>query len=164
MKPFTQCSHAAIMFLHQPSNLTYRHILNFAVVKRSRPSPTPHHTSLKPFEVRYAAALRFKRSLGLSRLCSATFEQLLALGITFCGFLQCRASFAFQSDFWAKYRFRAYRISSTKKSTILWQASIHTHLLKAYWPFEHITCHLTTFRRSICDPHRTLKLIININY
>ena len=35
-------------------------------------------------------------TLGLSRLCSATFEQLLAFGATFCGCSnQARANFAF---------------------------------------------------------------------
>ena len=41
------CFCVAITFLHQPSILTCRHVLNFAAVKRARPSPTPHHASPK---------------------------------------------------------------------------------------------------------------------
>ena len=41
------CFSVAITFLHQPSTLTCRHVLNFAAVKRARPSPTPHHASPK---------------------------------------------------------------------------------------------------------------------
>ena len=41
------CFCVAITFLHQPSTLTCRHVLNFAAVKRARPSPTPHHASPK---------------------------------------------------------------------------------------------------------------------
>ena len=41
------CFCVAITFLHQPSTLTCRHVLNFAAVKRAQPSPTPHHASPK---------------------------------------------------------------------------------------------------------------------
>ncbi len=44
------CFRVAITFLHQASNLTRRHVFHFAAVERARPSPPPHHASLKSSE------------------------------------------------------------------------------------------------------------------
>ena len=41
------CFLVVISFLRQLSNFTCRHVFNFAAIERSRPSPPPHHTSLK---------------------------------------------------------------------------------------------------------------------
>ena len=86
--------------------------------------------------------------LGLSRLCSATLEQLLAFGATFCGFSNLEQVLPFRAIF--EQNIGLEHISSTKKSTISWKTSIHANFLEGlscYQPFEHITCHLTTFRR-----------------
>ena len=78
--------------------------------------------------------------IGLSRLCSATFEQLLAFGATFCGFSNLEQVLPFRAIF--EQNIGLEHISSTKKSTISWKTSIHANFLKAY----HVTYHLTTFR------------------
>ena len=102
-------------------------------------------------------------------MCSATFEQLLAFGATFCGFSNLEQVLPFRAIF--EQNIGLEHISSTKKSTISWKTSIHANFLPAcrratkeigdvctqasefleglscYQPFEHITCHLTTFRR-----------------
>ena len=72
---------------------------------------------------------RTKR-LGLSRLCSATFEQLLAFGATFCGFSNLEQVLPFRAIF--EQNIGLEHISSTKKSTISWKTSIHANFLKAY--------------------------------
>ena len=69
-------------------------------------------------------------SLGLSRLCSATFEQLLAFGATFCGFSNLEQVLPFRAMF--EQIIGLEHISSTKKSTISWKTSIHANFLKAY--------------------------------
>ena len=69
-------------------------------------------------------------SLGLSRLCSATFEQLLAFGATFCGFSNLEQVLPFRAIF--EQNIGLEHISSTKKSTISWKTSIHANFLKAY--------------------------------
>ena len=68
--------------------------------------------------------------VGLSRLCSATFEQLLAFGATFCGFSSLEQVLPFRAIF--EQNIGLEHISSTKKSTISWKTSIHAHFLKAY--------------------------------
>ena len=73
----------------------------------------------------------FKRMyIGLSRLCSATFEQLLAFGATFCGFSNLEQVLPFRAIF--EQNIGLEHISSTKKSTISWKTSIHANFLKAY--------------------------------
>ena len=72
----------------------------------------------------------FKPRIGLSRLCSATFEQLLAFGATFCGFSNLEQVLPFRSIF--EQNIGLEHISSTKKSTISWKTSIHANFLKAY--------------------------------
>ena len=68
--------------------------------------------------------------LGLSRLCSATFEQLLASGATFCG----SSNLGQILPFWATFEqnIRLEHISSTKKSTISSKTSIHANFLNVY--------------------------------
>ena len=68
--------------------------------------------------------------LGLSRLCSATFEQLLAPGATFCG----SSNLGQILPFWATFEqnIRLEHISSTKKSTISSKTSIHANFLNVY--------------------------------
>ena len=68
--------------------------------------------------------------LGLSRLCSATFEQLLAFGATFCGFSNLEQVLPFRAIF--EQNIGLEHLSSTKKSTISWKTSIHANFLKAY--------------------------------
>ena len=68
--------------------------------------------------------------VGLSRLCSATFEQLLAFGATFCGFSNFEQVLPFRAIF--EQNIGLEHISSTKKSTISWKTSIHANFLKAY--------------------------------
>ena len=68
--------------------------------------------------------------LGLSRLCSATFEQLLTFGATFCGFSNLEQVLPFRAIF--EQNIGLEHISSTKKSTISWKTSIHANFLKAY--------------------------------
>ena len=68
--------------------------------------------------------MKYQFLLGLSRLCSATFEQLLAFGATFCGFSNLEQVF----------------VENLNSCEFL-------EGLSCYQPFEHITCHLTTFRR-----------------
>ena len=71
-----------------------------------------------------------KAEVGLSRLCSATFEQLLAFGATFCGFSNFEQVLPFRAIF--EQNIGLEHISSTKKSTISWKTSIHANFLKAY--------------------------------
>ena len=68
--------------------------------------------------------------IGLSRLCSATFEQLVAFGATFCGFSNLEQVLPFRATF--EQNIGLEHKSSTKKSTILWKTSIHANFLKAY--------------------------------
>ena len=68
--------------------------------------------------------------VGLSRLCSATFEELLAFGATFCGFSNLEQVLPFRAIF--EQNIGLEHISSTKKSTISWKTSIHANFLKAY--------------------------------
>ena len=68
--------------------------------------------------------------IGLSRLCSATFEQLLAFGATFCGFSNLEQVLPFRAIF--EQNIGLEHISSTKKSTISWKISIHANFLKTY--------------------------------
>ena len=68
--------------------------------------------------------------LCLSRLCSATFEQLLAFGATFCGFSNLEQVLPLRAIF--EQNIGLEHISSTKKSTISWKTSIHANFLKAY--------------------------------
>ena len=68
--------------------------------------------------------------VGLSRLCSATFEQLLAFGATFCGFSNLEQVLPFRAIF--EQNIGLEHISRTKKSTISWKTSIHANFLKAY--------------------------------
>ena len=75
-------------------------------------------------------AYKPRSSLGLSRLRSATFEQLLAFGATFCGFSNLEQVFPFGAIF--EQNIGLEHISSTKKSTIPWKTSIHANFLKAY--------------------------------
>ena len=78
----------------------------------------------------YTGRLRPEVQLGLSRLCSATFEQLLAFGATFCGFSNLEQVLPFRAIF--EQNIGLEHISSTKKSTISWKTSIHANFLKAY--------------------------------
>ena len=68
--------------------------------------------------------------VGLSRLCAATFEQLLAFGATFCGFSNLEQVLPFRAIF--EQNIGLEHISSPKKSTISWKTSIHANFLKAY--------------------------------
>ena len=61
---------------------------------------------------------------------SATFEQLLAFGATFCGFSNLEQVLPFRAIF--EQNIGLEHISSTKKSTISWKTSIHANFLKAY--------------------------------
>ena len=70
------------------------------------------------------------KRIGLSRLCSATFEQLLAFGATFCGFSNLEQVLPLRAIF--EQNIGLEHISSTKKSTISWKTSIHANFLKAY--------------------------------
>ena len=56
--------------------------------------------------------------------------------------------FAFQSNFWAKYWFRAH-IKHEKVNDFVENLNSCEFVegLSCYQPFQHITCHLTTFRR-----------------
>ena len=83
---------------------------------------------------RKAAKVGHGRLLGLSRLCSATFEQLLAFGATFCGFSNLEQVLPFRAIF--EQNIGLEHISSTKKSTISWKTSIHANFLKAYHGFR----------------------------
>ena len=74
--------------------------------------------------------LFLRLGVGLSRLCSATFEQLLAFGATFCGFSNLEQVLPFRAIF--EQNIGLEHISSTKKSTISWKTSIHANFLKAY--------------------------------
>ena len=82
----------------------------------------------------------YPRSVGLSRLCSATFEQLLAFGATFCGFSNLEQVLPFRAIF--EQNIGLEHISSTKKSTISWKTSIHAnsmHLAHSKSPPSKIT-------------------------
>ena len=68
--------------------------------------------------------------VGLSRLCSETFEQRLAFGATFCGFSNLEQVLPFRAIF--EQNIGLEHISSTKKSTISRKTSIHANFLKAY--------------------------------
>jgi len=72
----------------------------------------------------------FAHPIGLSRLCSATFEQLLAFGVTFCGFSNLEQVLPLRAIF--EQNIGLEHISSTKKSTISWKTSILANFLKAY--------------------------------
>ena len=74
--------------------------------------------------------------VGLSRLCSATFEQLLAFGATFCGFSNLEQVLPFRAIF--EQNIGLEHISSTKKSTISWKTSIHANFLKAAASLEEL--------------------------
>ena len=58
------CFLVVIAFLRQPSNLTCRHVFNFSAIERPRPSPPPHHISLKswgrvsPLFLQYSALVK----------------------------------------------------------------------------------------------------------
>ena len=71
--------------------------------------------------------------IGLSRLCSATFEQLLAFGATFCGFSNLEKVLPFRAIF--EQNIGLEHISSTKKSTISWKTSIQKGFL-VFWPMH----------------------------
>ena len=73
--------------------------------------------------------------LGLSRSCSATFEQLLAFGATLCGFSNLEQVLHFREIIFEQ-NIGLEHISSTKKSTISWKTSIHANFLKAYHVFN----------------------------
>ena len=68
--------------------------------------------------------------LGINRLCSATFEQLLAFGATFCGFSNLEQVLPFRAIF--EQNIGLEHISSTKKSTISWKTSIHANFLNGF--------------------------------
>jgi len=72
--------------------------------------------------------------LGLSRLCSATFEQRLAFGATFCGFSNLEQVLPFRAIF--EQNIGLEHISSTKKSTISWKT---LHLAHCKSPPSKIT-------------------------
>ena len=66
-------------------------------------------------------------------LCSATFEQLLAYGATFCGFSNLEQVLPFRAIF--EQNIGLEHISSTKKSTISWKTSIQKGFL-VFWPMQ----------------------------
>ena len=72
--------------------------------------------------------------IGLSRLCSATLEQLLAFGATFCGFSNLEQVLPFRAIF--EQNIGLEHISSTKKSTISWKT---LHLAHSKSPPSKIT-------------------------
>ena len=81
-------------------------------------------------------------------MCSATFEQLLAFGATFCGFSNLEQVLPFRAFF--EQNIGLEHISSTKKVNDFVENLNSCEFLEGlscYQPFEHITCHLTTFRR-----------------
>ena len=86
--------------------------------------------------------------VGLSRLCSATFQQLLAFGATFCGFNNLKQVLPFRAIFEQNDWFRAH-VKHEKVNDFVENLNSCEFLegLSCYQPFEHITCHLTTFRR-----------------
>ena len=69
-------------------------------------------------------------------MCSATFEQLLAFGATFCGFSNLEQVLPFRAIF--EQNIGLEHISSTKKSTISWKTSIHANFLKAAASLEEL--------------------------
>jgi len=56
-------------------------------------------------------------------LCSATFEQLLAFGATFCGFTNLEQVLPVRAIF--EQNIGLEHISSTKKSTISWKTVVN---------------------------------------
>ena len=76
----------------------------------------------------------FLTPLGPSRLCSATFEQLLAFGATFCGFSNLEQVLPFRAIF--EQNIGLEHTSSTKKSTISWKT---LHLAHSKSPPSKIT-------------------------
>ena len=89
------------------------------------------HVCSNKFEKKYISISPVDQSqLSLSRLCSATFEQLLASGATFCGFSNLEQVLPFRAIF--EQNIGLEHISSTQKSTISWKTSIHANFLKAY--------------------------------
>ena len=66
--------------------------------------------------------------VGLSRLCSATFEELLAFGATFCGFSNLEQVLPFRAIF--EQNIGLKHISSTKKSTISWKTLHLAHRVR----------------------------------
>ena len=73
-------------------------------------------------------------SYRLFRLFSATFEQLLAFGATFCGFSNLEQVLPFRAIF--EQNIGLEHISSTKKSTISWKTSIHANFLNGFRLWE----------------------------
>ena len=96
---------------------------------------------------RLPSIINVGEQVGLSRLCSATFEQLLAFGATFCGFSNLEQVLPFRAIF--EQNIGLEHISSTKVNDFVENLNSCEFLegLSCYQPFEHITCHLTTFRR-----------------
>ena len=96
------------------------------------------------YEARYSPCIFVQIILvGLSRLCSATFEQLLAFGATFCGFRNLEQVLPFRAIF--EQNIGLEHISSTKKSTISWKKNNSCEFLEGlscYQPFEHINLSL----------------------
>ena len=92
--------------------------------------PPPEYCRLFAQKKAYQGGVTGTPGLGLSRLCSATFEQLLAFGATFCGFSNLEQVLPFRAIF--EQNIGLEHISSTKKSTISWKTSIHANFLKAY--------------------------------
>ena len=84
---------------------------------------------VKSKEILYSRFIKIPL-VGLSQLCSATFEQLLASGATFCGFSNLEQVLPFRAIF--EQNIGLEHISSTKKSKISWKTSIHANFLKAY--------------------------------
>ena len=82
--------------------------------------------------------------LGLSRLSSATF----GVWSNFLRFYNLEQVLPFRAIFLAKYCFRAH-IKHEKVNDFVENLNSCEFLegLSCYQPFEHITCHLTTFRR-----------------
>ena len=98
-------------------------------VPAAQPAHQPHADVVSRSCLSFAC-FAFFLLLGLSRLCSATFEQLLAFGATFCGFSNLEQVLPFRAIF--EQNIGLEHISSTKKSTISWKTSIHANFLKAY--------------------------------
>ena len=73
-------------------------------------------------------------SVSLSRLCLATFEQLLAFGTTFCGTSNLEQILPFWATF--EQNIGLEHKSSTKKSTISYKTLIYANFLNVYQFFN----------------------------
>ena len=117
------------LYVKQGSSLGSLQRFSSSFLKLNRSIILPF-SDLMVMEPRHFLGVLCTPRIGLSRLCSATFEQLLAFGATFCGFSNLEQVLPFRAIF--EQNIGLEHISSTKKSTISWKTSIHANFLKAY--------------------------------